>query len=585
MSRIAAGEVVERPTNIVKELVENSIDAGATQIFVTISDGGRDSIKIFDNGEGISSNSLSLAFELHTTSKIENEDISNIESLGFRGEALASIASVSRVEVISRKKDEDKGHKLIIEGGKIVSSDSVERSHGTSLTVSSIFFNTPARRKFLKSANTERKRISDLMTNYCLMYPDIHFKLDEENSSGKTINRLESPSRTTTAAVLFDLFGPDIVEQLFPVRSSPGIWEIEGYISSPMINRSDRSMQFININGRPVRHKRLQSTIEEAYRSQLLRNTHPIIILKITGPYDEVDFNIHPQKSEIRFKDSDTLIEDLPEIVLSALEEHTALPEIQKAKLNRIRTKSTPSSVSQQSRSKAENSVQSAPHVEADTSKPRTVQTSLFTGEIAEDTPSQIQVLGHVMNKFGIVSYNNEVWLMDVHAADERVKFEHYAESNVRDVSRQQFLTPMSVSLTGPELLQVLEYSESFGKYGFQISNGGPGKLLVHSVPVYYDQEPTPQTVSELISDFLTHLTLEDDEYGLVETPLDRLEYGIVSRLACHGSVRSGYPVSSSKIRQVAEQLLKCKFPWTCAHGRPTVLRLSKKDLESMFKR
>jgi DNA mismatch repair protein MutL len=423
------------------------------------------------------------------------------------------------------------------------------------------------------------------------MYPQIHFRLDEELKNGTLVSRVESPSRNSMEPAIYDVLGPEIARELIYFSSKIGIWDLEGYISTPMINRSDRSLQFINVNGRPIRHKVLQSTIEESYKSQLLRNTHPIIILKIKGPPSHVDFNIHPQKSEIRFRVADPLIEQIPELILRTLSSKSQLPEIQKQKLDRINKrnlkKSDLTSIDvTQSFDKPK--ITSKPHKKSLLSEERrstTIQKSLFDETIIESNQNTISVLGHIMNKFGIVLHKNEIWLVDVHAADERVKFEMYGKSIARDVSTQILLMPMSVSLTSSEKQIILDYLIQFKKFGLKISDGGGNKILVHSVPVFYDQEITDKSIIELISDFTSYLSLEDSDYGSVETPLDRIEYGMISRLACHGSVRSGYPVSNLKIKEIVNQLLDCEYPWTCAHGRPTVLRLSKTELETMFKR
>jgi len=599
VSRIAAGEVVERPMNIVKELVENSLDADADEIIVTIADGGRDLIRVQDNGTGIATDELDVAFQLHTTSKMETDDPSVVATLGFRGEALASIAAVSRIETVSKSEDEAMGRKLVLEGGKIIADSQVAAQKGTSIEVSGIFFNTPARRKFLKTASTERKRITDLITNYALMYPDIHFKLDERSQSGQSKVRVESPSRKSMMAVIYDILGYDVANELVGFDATITHWQLEGYISKPNLTRSDRGYQFINVNGRPIRHKELQTTIEEAYGSQLMRSAHPIIILKINGPIAEVDFNIHPQKSEIRFKDNEQLLADLPELILDTLSREIELPSLARNKLRRIKKrkqKPIQKSESTTSSSKKASSQIPTTKVQPDKSsvkekgaekiqtKPKTMQTSLF-GNVPITSGGGVQVLGHVMNKFGVVLVKDELWLVDVHAADERVKFEMYSEGREREMSSQTMLSPISISISGSDHQLLLDHKDKLRHFGLRISNGGSNKILVHSMPVYYDQEITPQSIQDLLYDIIAYFNDEDTETAPIKTPLDAIEYSIISRLACHGAIRSGYPVAPQRVRQVIDELLECEFPWTCAHGRPTVLRLDRARLEGFFKR
>lgn len=607
VSKIAAGEVVERPMNIVKELVENSLDADADQISITIAGGGKDRIEVRDNGTGIIPDELKLAFELHTTSKLDNDDPSNVATLGFRGEALASIAAVSHIEVTSKHHDEDLGRKLVMEGGKIIEDQSVRSQIGTSITVKGIFFNTPARRKFLKTSSTERKRITDLITNYCLMYPDVHFKLIEKMQSGNKV-RIESPSRKSMMAVIFDVLGHEIANDLVAFQQQIGDWHIDGYISKPSLTRSDRAFQFINVNGRPIHHKDLQKTIEDAYGSQLMRRTHPVIILKIEGPIEAIDFNIHPQKSEIRFKENEILFDQLPEAILSTLSEEVELPPLQKNKLDRIRTKQKKS----RTKSKRNNSTKVKGSTQSNQKQPRneaisvsndsridhqsdteditipyqrsTTQTSLFNERIIEEGQN-ITVLGHIMNKFGLVYFKNELWLVDVHAADERIKFEQYAHGKERISSSQQLLQPLPIELTPSEKQILVDHQDDLRKFGLKLSNGGDKTVLIHAVPVYYDQDITPDSIRDLLYDIISFLNDDDAETGPIQSPLDNMEYAIVSRLACHSAIRSGYPVANTRIKQVITELLECEFPWTCAHGRPTVLRLPKSRLESFFKR
>jgi DNA mismatch repair protein MutL len=267
VGRIAAGEVVERPVNILKELIENSIDAETNHIHIQIENGGNDGISVQDNGVGIPSADLFRAFELHTTSKLTDQEISNVSTLGFRGEALASIAAISIVECKSRSKYEDKGREIKIVGGELEQDRQISMKPGTRISVSAIFHNVPARRKFLKKPNTERKRIEDLVMQFSISHPEIHFILEEKINS-RVKKRVESPPRQSILSVIYDIFGYEIANGLLPVNGEINHWKITGFISKPILTRSDRSLQYICINGRNIRHAELQNAIESAYGSR-----------------------------------------------------------------------------------------------------------------------------------------------------------------------------------------------------------------------------------------------------------------------------------------------------------------------------
>ncbi|MFV2015173.1 MAG: DNA mismatch repair endonuclease MutL, partial [Candidatus Heimdallarchaeota archaeon] len=525
------------------------------------------------------------AFELHTTSKLLDEQISTVETLGFRGEALASIAAVSRVECKSKIAEESILNAVTIEGGEILSqASSPENSDKswTSIKISGLFFNTPVRRKFLKKATTERKKILDLITHFALTYPRTHFILEEETKN-RHKTRLESPSRKSLLAVIFDVLGSDIASDLIEINSQINEWQISGYISKPNLFRSDRSLQFLCINGRIIRHQELQKSIETAYGSQLMRSTHPVLILNIRGPFDAVDFNIHPQKSEIRFKSSDTIIADISDLIREALDSGaglTKLPKTRRPKSGPLETdvfedlfvrnqESTTEEATQESQSEVDS--QQSHHDSA--SKNIYRQLSLTSNTVVV-SKSGVEVLGHIMDKFALACVNDELWLIDVHAADERVKFEYYEQGSQRRALSQQHLQPISISLIPSEKQFIVDNISALGKFGLKVSDGSGTNILIHSTPVYFDQEINKATIKKLLLDISCFLGENTDDIPRTDSPLDGIEYGIVARLACHGSIRSGQRVNNHVIAKVLDNLLKCKNPWTCAHGRPTILRM-----------
>lgn len=580
IARIAAGEVVERPLNIVKELIENSIDAKSNKILVRIENGGLARILVQDDGIGISIEDLPLAFDLHTTSKLYDEQISNISTLGFRGEALASIATVARIESKSKTEDQNDGNSLIIEGGIIQDKKSISMNNGTSIEVSGIFFNTPVRRKFLKSPATERKRIIDLVTHFALFYPRLHFIL-EEIDNNRIKQRIESPSRQSLLAVIYDVLGHEVASELIKLKNKFGDWKISGYISKPNLTKSDRSSQYLCVNGRPIRHGTLQNIIESAYGSQLMRSAHPVIIIAIDGPMDSIDFNIHPQKREIRFRTEDNIFDEISHIIRNTLTETAELPILQESKIDRI------------PKNLREDHDETIEELVDDTilKKSKTGKSSKYIQQTLDGNPVILskgrRVIGHIMLKFAVIEdTRNELWLVDVHAADERVKFEQFEKSSVRKVLSQQFLEPLTIEfIQTSEKSLLLDHCENLETFGLKISDAPGNKLFVHSCPIYFDQTIGPDTTKKLLDDIVSFLDDTDDDYYASQSPFDRIEYGIVARLACHGSIRSGIPVSNQVISRVVDDLLKCKNPWTCAHGRPTILRISKSKLEGWFRR
>lgn len=594
ISQIAAGEVIERPANIIKELVENSIDANANKIHIQIKEGGLDQVFVRDNGSGLGENDIVRAFELHTTSKLYDSQIDAVQTLGFRGEALASIASVSRVECKSKIDSSQDVNEITFEGGDVVKKNTrIEKSNNswTSIKVTGLFYNTPVRRKFLKKATTERKRIIDMVTHFALTYPDIHFVLDEE-SQNKYKTRLESPSRKSLLAVIFDVLGSDIASELIVIDAKLNEWQISGYISKPNLFRSDRSIQYLCINGRIVRHQELQKKIESSYGSQLMKSAHPVLILNISGPTSAIDFNIHPQKSEIRFKTSDTIITDISELIRTTLDENAELVTLPKHKqpiTDKIETqvmddlfddKSTRDNILHDVVSL--NQAEGEPH---DIERKENFRQLSLSDSQTVVSKTGIEILGHVMDKFALAYANEELWLVDVHAADERVKFEYYEQGTQRSALSQQLLQPISISLATGEKQFIIDHKNELKRFGLNVSDGSETSILIHSTPVYFDQDISDLSIKKVLLDIAGFLGEAIDEDPIVESPLNKIEYGIVARLSCHGSIRSGYPVSNEVIAKVIDNLLKCKNPWTCAHGRPTILRLPKSRLEGWFRR
>ncbi|MHA2100431.1 MAG: hypothetical protein ACW99A_17280, partial [Candidatus Kariarchaeaceae archaeon] len=418
-----------------------------------------------------------------------------------------------------------------------------------------------------------------------------HFILEEE-VKGRYKTRLESPARQSLLAVIFDVLGSDIASDLILIDTEIANWQVNGYISKPNLFRSDRSVQYICVNGRIVRHPELQKRIEDSYGSQLMKSTHPILILNISGPVDAIDFNVHPQKSEIRFRSSDTILTDLSELVRNTLDtnvEIATLPSKKRPVTEIIDTEVMDELFDRPHETTIK--LQSDTYVnQIDKVSQETIRTDIYRQlSLSDNQPvvskSGIEVLGQIMDKFGLAYINEELWLVDVHAADERVKFEFYEQGSQRNALSQQMLQPINISLSVGEKQFILDHLIELEKFGLKISDGSKTSILVHSTPVYFDHDVTKENIRKVILDISGFFGENIDETPIVDSPLSRIEYGIVARLACHGSIRSGYPVSKEVIATVIDNLLKCTNPWTCAHGRPTILRLPKSRLEGWFRR
>jgi len=599
IDQIAAGEVITRPVNIVKELVENSIDASAKHITIIIEDGGKKRLTVKDDGHGIPKDELALAFELHSSSKIQENNIYNVSTLGFRGEALASITAVSKVKCKSRSSDQEMGRQIVIEASEVKKiKDITMRRVGTEIEVVGIFYSIPARRKFLGSAAIEKKAIVDLVQHLALTYYNLQIELFEVKNN-KQITILQSPAREEQLSAIFDILGEKIARNLVKVEGLAGRWKISGYISSPIICRKDRSLQYISVNGRAIKQKEIQKTIEESYGSQLLKRTYPIVVLDIQGESQWVDYNIHPQKAEIRFSSDDPILDELSVLIKNSLSKGSDLPsfqgnqkfdarpenssikEMKKEKIKPLKGGAEKAKLERQSASSIDTIRSNEEPPDLENSKQMILDE--FSGRRAERSIQGYKVLGQIMKKFAIIDAGSELWLMDLHASDERVKFEAYEAHSSQMIMSQQLLSPMAIEVS-PEILDLVEEQRQiFSKFGMEVSISR-SKILIHSVPTYFDQKLSEKSILSFFEDVLLSVQ-GSDEANVIETPLNELQYYIVSRLACHGSIRSGYFVDTNTILHVLEELLKCKNPWTCAHGRPTILRFNHSTLEGWFKR
>ena len=561
-AKIAAGEVVERPASVVKELIENSLDAGATAITVEVADGGLELIRVSDNGCGLPSDQAALAFERHATSKLSSaDDLASIATLGFRGEALPSIAAVSHLTILTRSSDEEGGFFLELEGGTIHRREPRGAPQGTTVTVQRLFRNVPARLKFVRSRSSEGGRIQQVVHQYILAYPEVRFTLRLESRppqvSGGT-GRLRD-----ALAVVYDPETAGAFLEL-PETQEGGI-TISGCVTPPSVSRSNRNAITLLVNRRWVQSRLLSYALEEAYRGFLQERRHPLAVVNIALPYREVDVNVHPTKSEVRFREEGGAFAALQRSVREALTTASPVPTIAPRSVTSFPTPvplmAPPAS--------------SWPQVPAAGAllPPQAVSSPQAAPTPKERLPV-LRVLGQVQDTYIVAEGPDGVYLVDQHAAHERVVYERVREEITAGQSAVQGLlepvlveVPLGLQETLAAHLGLLE------QYGFQVESFGSGSYLVRGVPAPLGDTGPAAALLETLEELAQGRDAPDREERLVRS------------LACHGAVRAGKPLAVEEMNALLRQLEECHHPQTCPHGRPTIIHLSATHLEREFGR
>ena len=560
-SKIAAGEVVERPASVVKELLDNSLDAGATQIAIEVQGGGVRLIRAVDNGVGIPPEEVDLAFERFATSKVATtDDLESISSLGFRGEALPSIAAVSEVTMVSRSREELAGTFLNIKDGAVVQKAKRGCPIGTTVTVRNLFRSFPARLKFLKSTATENGHISQLVTQYSLAFPEVRFILIID---GRTAFR--SPGSGSLREVLGVVYGVENARSLLQVEArdeieDPLLPQVTGFISPPSLTRATRGYMSFFVNRRWVQSRMLSYALEEAYHGLLVTGRHPIAAINLLLPPQEVDVNVHPTKSEVRFRHEREIFAAVQKPVRAALVAQAPIPPLET--LHRPQPAPAPST---ERLIASEASTQEAAAESA-------VAAPTEAEPVARSLPI-LRVVGQVANTYIITEGPDGMYLVDQHAAHERVLFERIRDQRQRRaVEIQGMLQPVPVELTvrQQELLEL--HAEALSEYGFGIEHFGERTCLVRSVPAMLGGQNIAQSVTELL-DFLGEGAKSD------------WREEIAISLACHSAVLAGQALSQQEMQDLVRQLEQSSQPRTCPHGRPTMIHLSASQLEKGFGR
>jgi len=558
VSRIAAGEVVERPASVVKELVENSLDAGASQIAIEVRGGGVSLIRVTDNGVGIPSEEVELAFERYATSKIGNlEDLESINSLGFRGEALPSIAAVAKVDIVTGAVGESVGTSLTVTDGVVENRESHGRSQGTTVTVHNLFRKVPARLKFLKSRATENSHIANVVTQYALAFPEVKFTLLIDGRQA-----LRTPGNGRLIDSVIEIYGVEVAQNMLEIKSGDGGWErrteasspvVAGMVGSPAISRSGRGYLSFFINHRWINSRLLARAVEEAYHGLLMVGKHPIAIVNISLPPEQIDVNIHPTKTEVKFHHEHMIFTTVQRTVRRALIEQVPVPKIEEVATAYVSP--------------------SPPRQELWTSAGISSPTTL--PPVSPQTPAVslpiLRVIGQLSNSYIIAEGGDGLYLIDQHAAHERVLFEKIKhQRSQQEIEVQGLLEPVTFEVS-PKQAEVLKSNyENLTEFGFSIEPFGDRTYLVRTVPA---------------------LLYNKDWAGMLRELLDSLSggsdwaEGIAISMACHSAVRAGQVLTDDEMRELIRQLEQVAIPHTCPHGRPTMIHLSSGQLEKEFGR
>jgi DNA mismatch repair protein MutL len=563
-SRIAAGEVVERPASVVKELIENSLDAGATEISVWVEKSGTSLIRVADNGEGMATDDLALAVERHSTSKLRHEDdLFHIETLGFRGEALPSIASVSRMEIISRPPSSDIGYQLRIEGGKKEEIRAAAAPLGTSIEIRDIFFNTPARKKFLKSFATELSHICDAVNRMALAYPEVHFRLFHD---GRVL--ADYVSLRDGRDRLQQVFGRDIVKDLIPLARGEGPLTVAGYLSTAPASFPNTRYLTTFVNRRFVRDKVVSHAVLQGYESLLMKGQYPAVVLFLGVPFNDVDVNVHPAKFEVRFRRQSEVHEAVARAVRESLKREAKEPS------GKIAAMQTPTVFAV-----GEPSLRYTARAVAQDSSP--LRDNVFSMREAEAVPegffSSMTVLGQILGCYIVCASSEGLALIDQHAAHERVAYEKLRrEMAAGEVMKQSLLIPQTVQLSAGELMLLERELAELAHAGFILEPFGPDAYAITAVPALLPEGDYRPVVRRWVAELA-----EVDRSQSLRQHLDER----LATIACHSVIRANRKLAMDEMRALLRELDQIEFATQCPHGRPVLLEFSRADLEKMFRR
>ena len=558
-NKIAAGEVIERPASVVKELVENSLDAGATRIVVEVAGGGTEKLRVTDDGEGITPAELEIAFARQATSKLQTqEQLDAIATLGFRGEALPSIAAVSRLTMTTRPHEADAGQRIAIDWGNVSADGPQGCPVGTSVEVADLFGNMPARRKFLKSNSTETGRVQELVARYALAYPSVAFQMVNEGRRLLTSSGNGQPRETLLA-----VYGSEAAEDMLEIHGEDpeNGYDVDGFISAPNLHRSNRTYMAFFVNRRWIQSRMLSFALEEAYHGLLPERRFPMAAINLTVPYGEVDVNSHPAKREVRFHQEGKVFSALQRTVRAALIADSPVPPLQSPSGPSTRMIYPPSG----NQSYFPKTVFSGQQQEA------------FSGPVDAAAPVSaappLKVVGQVKLTYIVAEGPDGMFLVDQHAAHERILFDRIQATDAGEQPAESLLEPAMVDLSPAQVEVLQKNSETLTRYGYRIESFGANAYLVRAVPsILSNQDPGQGLLNVL-------------DMVAFEGLLRQQEDVLAASIACHSAIRAGKSLSDAEMRSLLEQLEATTNPHTCPHGRPTMLHFSSFHMEREFGR
>jgi DNA mismatch repair protein MutL len=589
-ARIAAGEVVERPASVVKELVENSLDADASRVEVETRGGGRDVIRVHDNGTGIPAMEVELAFRRHATSKLETaDDLEHIATLGFRGEALASIASVSRVTCITRHTDEEVGARVRIEGGSIVARAAVGRPRGTELLIEDLFYNVPARRKFLQSERTERNHIDAFLTRYAIAYPRIAFSLIHD---GREI--LSTSGNGNAQEALLSVYGMDLGVSLLPIQGTlmdDQAVQVGGFVGPTSVHRANRGYITLFVNGRWVQDLRLTYAIIQAYHTLLPVKRFPVAFVCVTMPAEDVDVNVHPAKTEVRFRDGDAVFRAVQRAVRATVIDEAPAATAWQAPSPEPVEDTEPSDTTTRTRLAALTPAarqialpQTEPRSETMLPAPTFISGAPLTSpdntsgaphSATSPTLPPLRVIGQASTMVIITEGPDGIYLIDQHAAHERILYERMLSEWMQGkITSQPLLEPETVSLPVAEAAYLEELLPALHALGLAVEPFGPGTFLVRALPTLLTNLAP--------GDLLTDIAANTDERSPIHTKLEEM---LIRRICKRAAVKAGQVLSREEMERLVRDLEQTANPRTCPHGRPTIVQISVEQLVRQFGR
>lgn len=605
IDKIAAGEVVERPCSVVKELVENAIDAGSTAITVEIKEGGISFIRITDNGCGIERDQVAVAFYRHSTSKIRSaEDLLTVKSLGFRGEALSSISAVARVELITKTYDELTGTRYVIEGSKELSNEEIGAPDGTTFIVKDLFYNVPARRKFLKTAQTEGSYISDMVEKLALSHPDISFKFINNNQT-----KLHTSGNGNRKDIIYHIFGREISSSLLEVKHECEYFKVEGFIGKPVITRGNRNYENYFINGRYVKSNILSRAIEEAYKNFLMQHQYPFTVLYFTF-FSELDVNVHPTKMELRFDNNNEIYVELCDTIYAILSHKEMIPEVpvdstpapkkivheykepipepfEKRRINEVRAAESRSVYGQSVTSTVKNYSATEPAAKAPETSTAYEPAHVVTGTqqtlgdydkvfLTESSKKQFSIIGQLFKTYWLIEFEDKLYIIDQHAAHEKVLYEKtMARLANKDFTSQRISPPIVMTLDARESEMLEKYRPQIEQFGYEVEHFGGKEYMISAIPDNLFNIDMKDLFIEMLDDF-SNATGRQTPDIITEK---------VASMSCKAAVKGNDKLTLPEINKLIDELLSLDNPYNCPHGRPTIISMSKYEIEKKFKR